>query len=154
LGFLNFKTKLYYNGLSWEEILEDAQQAKNDRFEKMGYTSSNFLYSQFDVISLIIILIILGIFLKYLIWATKKLYKFKCMRIIGMFLPGTNLFRRILWRVYLILFVQLFLSALVELDKSKFDEVLPSNLRQMLLTTRYSLQTGIKRQESWLCSYY
>ena len=81
----------------------------------MGYFTTNFIPLQITAVIFIFSIIYLSILMNVLAILTKYCYRRKCCRLLGVVLPKENLFMRILYRVFVISFLEIFFSAYVSL---------------------------------------
>ena len=107
------------------------KQAFSRTYFEMGYFSSNFIPLQFTAVCAIVIVLFFSILFNTCSRISLRNYKRVCCRWMGIILPSRNFFKRIFFRIYLLLFLQIFLSAQIclfpitsvkdEFERSKYD---------------------------------
>lgn len=86
------------------------KRAFNRRFYEMGYYSSNFIPLEFTSVCIIFSILFLGLIFYTLARCSVKHYRKKCCRWVGIILPSSYIFRRVFFRIYILMFIQFFLS--------------------------------------------
>jgi hypothetical protein len=135
---------LLNNDLSWNlksfeypEGTFTPKSSVNRNFQEMGYITISFIPLQYKVIIVLLMIIFLGILLKLVIIATRRNFRIQAMRYIGMFMPKETVFKRILWRFYQLLFMQIFLSAYTEVINSTVISDEKTNMDGLSLIMAY-----------------